>query len=157
MSFIFLFPKPDICIRVFLTFFQLQLQSSRMNTHYFLHLSADSCYYLGFIFTITSITIALTELPYLQERLADIATRFGVAMFTTVLGLAVRVVIVNFRPDVEDAARTVPDSLMDTANLFRVRLEDIVVQLGHLQDQVAAKSRKTVDDTHQFLEISLEY
>jgi ABC-type transporter Mla subunit MlaD len=45
---------------------------------------------------------------------------------------------------------------MDTANLFRVRLEDIVVQLGRLQDEVAAKSRKTVDDTHQILEKSME-
>ena len=40
--------------------------------------------------------------------------------------------------------------------MFRVRLEDTVVQLGHLQNEVTAKSRKTVDDTHRLLEKSIE-
>ena len=51
---------------------------------------ADSCYYLGFIFTITSIIFSLFDLPSIGSQLESIAVRFGAAMVSTVLGLGVR-------------------------------------------------------------------
>src|SRR5205085_699535 len=52
---------------------------------------ADSCYYLGFIFTITSIIFSLFDLPNIGTKMQDIAVRFGAAMVSTVAGLVVRV------------------------------------------------------------------
>ncbi|HBO4518639.1 TPA: hypothetical protein L4U64_005188, partial [Pseudomonas aeruginosa] len=63
---------------------------------------ADSCYYLGFIFTIASIIFSLFDLPNIGTDLTIIAVRFGAAMVSTVLGLAVRVTLVSFRPSTED-------------------------------------------------------
>ena len=45
---------------------------------------ADTCYYLGFIFTITSIIFSLLELPSIGTKIQDIAVRFGAAMVSTV-------------------------------------------------------------------------
>ncbi|GHT85651.1 hypothetical protein AGMMS49543_17400 [Betaproteobacteria bacterium] len=64
---------------------------------------ADSCYYLGFIFTISSIIFGLFDLPQIGAKMSEIAVRFGAAMVTTVAGLVVRVYLVNFRADLNDA------------------------------------------------------
>jgi low affinity Fe/Cu permease len=64
---------------------------------------ADSCYYLGFIFTISSIIFGLFDLPQIGAKMSEIAVRFGAAMVTTVAGLVVRVYLVNFRADFNDA------------------------------------------------------
>ena len=60
---------------------------------------ADSCYYLGFLFTIISIVVSLIDMGVKREQLQfdDITLRFGVAMASTALGLAVRVYLVNFK------------------------------------------------------------
>lgn len=45
---------------------------------------ADTCYYLGFIFTITSIIFSLFDLPSIGTKLQEIAVRFGAAMVSDV-------------------------------------------------------------------------
>lgn len=76
---------------------------------------ADSCYYLGFIFTIASIIFSLIDLPNIGTNLTDISVRFGAAMVSTVLGLFVRVSLVSFRPSSEDAIRNVEDQVLDAS------------------------------------------
>src|SRR6266853_1721976 len=53
----------------------------------------DSCYYLGFIFTISSIAFSLFDVPQLDQagKLKDIAVRFGAAMVSTFFGIIVRI------------------------------------------------------------------
>ena len=84
----------------------------------------DSCYYLGFIFTISSIAASLLDVPLLdqQGKLKDIAVRFGAAMVSTFLGFMVRAFVAGFKTDSEDAIRTLEDRLIATAELFRTRL-----------------------------------
>ena len=57
----------------------------------------DSCYYLGFLFTVASLIIALLDIGIKGElTVADVAIRFGAAMVTTLLGMAIRVWLVTF-------------------------------------------------------------
>ncbi len=56
----------------------------------------DSAYYLGFLFTIASIILALMDLSRTEFAVGDVATRFAVAMLTTLLGMAIRVYFVTF-------------------------------------------------------------
>lgn len=84
---------------------------------------ADSCYYLGFIFTISSIIVCLFDLPNIAGQLTEIAIRFGAAMVSTVLGLTARVYLVNFRKDVYDITRSVEDDLLMAAKKLRTQLE----------------------------------
>lgn len=76
---------------------------------------ADSCYYLGFIFTIVSIIFCLFDLPNIGNDLTSIAVRFGAAMVSTVLGLFVRVLLVSFRPSTDDALSNVEDQVIDAS------------------------------------------
>ncbi len=75
---------------------------------------ADSCYYLGFIFTIASIVFSLLKIGP-DQNMNDIAMLFGAAMASTVLGVFVRVWLVSFRPNAEDAIQMVEDQVLDAS------------------------------------------
>jgi archaellum component FlaC len=106
---------------------------------------ADSCYYLGFIFTITSIIFALFDLPNIGTRIEEIAVRFGAAMLSTVLGLVVRVYLVSFKADVSDAIRSAEDELIYAIQRFREQLSMSVEGLRDFQGQVDKASSETVE------------
>lgn len=106
---------------------------------------ADSCYYLGFIFTITSIVFSLFDLPSIGERIQDIAVRFGAAMVSTVAGLVVRVYLVSFRPDSSDALKDAEDAVLEAAQKFREQLVMAYEKLGDFQSQVTAAAQTSVE------------
>lgn len=106
---------------------------------------ADSCYYLGFIFTITSIVFSLFDLPQIGERIQDIAVRFGAAMVSTVFGLVVRVYLVSFRPDATDALKNAEDAVLEAAQKFREHLIMAYEKLGDFQSQVTSATQTSVE------------
>jgi hypothetical protein len=106
---------------------------------------ADSCYYLGFIFTITSIVFSLFDLPNIGERIQDIAVRFGAAMVSTVAGLIVRVYLVSFRPDSSDALQDAEDAVLEAAQKFREQLLMAYEKLGDFQSQVTTATQTSVE------------
>lgn len=106
---------------------------------------ADSCYYLGFIFTITSIVFSLFDLPSIGERIQDIAVRFGAAMVSTVAGLIVRVYLVSFRPDSSDALKDAEDAVLEAAQKFREQLVMAYEKFGDFQAQVTKATEASVE------------
>jgi hypothetical protein len=115
---------------------------------------ADSCYYLGFIFTISSIIVSLFDLPALQSggKLEDIAVRFAAAMVSTVIGLIVRVYLVSFRKDIGDITRAIEDDLIEAEKAFRTHLGSAVDKLREFNAAVDESARAVVSR----LEISIE-
>jgi len=106
---------------------------------------ADSAYYLGFIFTITSIIFSLFDLPNIGTRIQDIAVRFGAAMVSTVLGLGVRVYLVSFRADVSDAIRDAEDALLGATRTFTERLTMSLERLQDFESRVDLAARSSVE------------
>lgn len=107
---------------------------------------ADSCYYLGFIFTIVSIVVCLFDIPKMSTGggLQDIATRFAAAMISTVLGMAVRVYLVSFRKDASDAMQDVEQALIDTTRLFTAQLQENLKTLQSFEQQVVSAGQSSV-------------
>lgn len=106
---------------------------------------ADSAYYLGFIFTITSIIFSLFDLPNIGTRIQDIAVRFGAAMVSTVFGLFVRVYLVSFRADVVDAMRNAEDALLGATQTFTERLTMALERLQDFESRVDLATRASVE------------
>lgn len=105
---------------------------------------ADSCYYLGFIFTIASIIFSLFDLPNIGTDLTTIAVRFGAAMVSTVLGLAVRVTLVSFRPSTEDALRNVEDQVIDASRKLADELQKSLERVVDFRADVMRATDETV-------------
>lgn len=106
---------------------------------------ADTCYYLGFIFTITSIIFSLFDLPNIGTRIQDIAVRFGAAMVSTVLGLGVRVYLVSFRQDINDAIKDAEDAVLDATRKFTEQLTIALERLRDFESQVDSAAKSTVE------------
>jgi hypothetical protein len=81
----------------------------------------DNCYYLGFIFTLASMSAALLQLT----RGADIDAllgSFGIALFTTIVGVAGRVLFVQLRSEIDDIEATVRRNLLAASNDLKGQL-----------------------------------
>lgn len=116
---------------------------------------ADSCYYLGFIFTLSSIVVALLDIPSLGTKLDEISIRFGAAMVSTVCGLIVRVYLVNFRTDFQDTISHAEDHLLASVERFQVHLEHTVEKLREFQTQVCDVSRSAAVQAELALQESM--
>lgn len=106
---------------------------------------ADSCYYLGFIFTIASISVALIDLPNIGTNIQDIAVRFGAAMLSTVLGLSVRVAMVTFRKDLGDAIHNAEEGVVEASLRFRDQLGAALDRLNAFETAVDQSARLSVE------------
>ncbi len=68
----------------------------------------DNCYYLGFLFTLTALSIALYDFRGLDVNISTIVSNFGVALASTILGVLLRVLLSQMREDpieVEEQSR----------------------------------------------------
>jgi hypothetical protein len=106
---------------------------------------ADSCYYLGFIFTIASIVASLFQLEQIGENLSAIAGRFGAAMVSTVVGIGVRVYLIGFRRDAGDALRNAEEGVLQASDRFRDAMEVAVQQMQDFRSDIDLASRQTVE------------
>lgn len=65
----------------------------------------DNCYYLGFLFTLTSLAVTLYQVAdpppgaSQAEMLPSIISGFGVALSSTIVGVFLRVLMMQMRPD----------------------------------------------------------
>jgi hypothetical protein len=106
---------------------------------------ADTCYYLGFIFTITSIIFCLFDLPNIGTKIQEIAVRFGAAMVSTVFGLAVRVYLISFRRDVTDSMKDAEDAVLDATQKFAEQLTIAKERLQQFELDVDAAAKSSVE------------
>jgi hypothetical protein len=107
---------------------------------------ADSCYYIGFIFTIVTIIMCLFDVPKMTAGagMFEIAVRFGSAMVSTVFGMIVRVYLVGFKKDATDAVKDVEAALVETTRGFTLQLQDTIHTLQGFQAQVFDASKASV-------------
>ena len=109
---------------------------------------ADSCYYLGFLFTITSIILCLFDLPTIGMNIQSIAVRFGAAMVSTVLGLGVRIYLIGFRKDASDALHDVESSVIEISGRLREQLLLSFEKLRDFEGQVASAAQASIERTN---------
>ena len=88
---------------------------------------ADSVYYLGFLFTICALIISLIDLgdslASADDTFEGLVWRFGLALVTTVLGLAIRVYLAGFHDKLEDSLITSEKALARSARQMRKQLQ----------------------------------
>jgi len=81
----------------------------------------DNFYYMGFIFTLASMSAALIQLKG-GEDVGALIGSFGIALVSTILGIAGRVTFVQMRTEVEDIEERVRQDLLSAANELRGQL-----------------------------------
>ncbi|MCY4463550.1 MAG: hypothetical protein OXC26_24625 [Albidovulum sp.] len=114
----------------------------------------DNCYYLGFLFTLTSLAVTLYQLGGLESAnvLRDIIAGFGVALSSTIVGVALRVWFFQFRSGLIARDRETRIALHKAAREFRASLTT------SLQDmkRFSTESTQLASERNQRIESSTE-
>lgn len=86
--------------------------------------AGDNCYYLGLIFTLTSLAHAIFTFDPANTA-TTIVQGFGVALATTIFGLVLRVFFNQSRVDLFEIEETARLELSEAANELRIQLHDL--------------------------------
>ena len=109
---------------------------------------ADSVYYLGFLFTLVTLAFALiflaTSADWEQVPLAQLIARFGLALGTTIVGLAIRVAWVNTLKSMHDARTNSEQALVMAADDFRLQLQASTEAFQTLNETYMEEMQKSV-------------
>jgi methyl-accepting chemotaxis protein len=81
----------------------------------------DNFYYLGFIFTLGSMSAALIQLRN-NPNIEAILGSFGIALFTTIVGVAGRVLFTQMRTEIDEVEALVRRDVLEAANNLKAQL-----------------------------------
>lgn len=106
----------------------------------------DNIYYLGFLFTLVSLAYSLYVYTPDGAGAALIITNFGIAIFTTIFGLAGRVMFNQMREDPVEYEREARYSLADASRELRAQLFDIANQMNTFKRALVQMAQEGVTD-----------
>jgi hypothetical protein len=81
----------------------------------------DNFYYLGFIYTLASMAAALIQLRE-SIQIEPILGSFGIALITTIVGVAGRVMLVQMRSEIDDVEEQTRRDLLNASKDLRAQL-----------------------------------
>ncbi len=103
--------------------------------------TGDNLYYMGFLFTLTSLGVALYQ--FSSEGSAEqIVRAFGVAIASTIAGIAFRVLFAQMRRDPIEVERNARVELAEAARRVRRELDATVIELSNFRRHTI----QTLDD-----------
>jgi hypothetical protein len=108
--------------------------------------AGDNLYYMGFLFTLTSLSVSLYQFNA-SGAAEEIVKNFGIAIGSTITGIALRVFFNQMRQDPVEVERLARLELAEAARRVRRELDSTVVEFGYVRrsaQQAAADSFSAV-------------
>jgi hypothetical protein len=116
--------------------------------------AGDNAYYLGLLFTLISMAMALWEfgsiinsgeIGTVQESGArKIIANFGVALASTIMGIFLRVILHQMRVDPADVEGMTRIELAEASTRVRASLDSISHDMGRFYDEVKQRTADTI-------------
>lgn len=104
----------------------------------------DNFYYLGFLFTLASLSAALIQLQK-GALINDLLGSFGIALFTTIVGVAGRVLFVQMRGDLEEVEDQVRQDLLLASSDLRAQLALALTEFETFHTGVRQAAQLSID------------
>ena len=92
-------------------------------------IAADNVYYLGFLYTLTSLAVAISV-----DEPETILANFGVAIVSTLIGIAARVGLNQLRVDPTDIEEATRLELSDATRRVRSEIDETVQQIANFRN-----------------------
>ncbi len=92
-------------------------------------IAADNVYYLGFLYTLTSLAVAISV-----DKPETILANFGVAIVSTLIGIAARVGLNQLRVDPNEIEEATRLELSDATRRVRAEMDETVLQISSFRD-----------------------
>ena len=101
--------------------------------------AGDNCYYLGFLFTLSSLAVTLYRVNVVsgvseaqQFDIAEVISGFGVALTSTIVGVLLRVLFFQMRPDFVVADKEARTELSKGVKDFKKQLSAVSRDLSQI-------------------------
>ncbi|MFK4771347.1 methyl-accepting chemotaxis protein [Rhizobium sp. ZW T2_16] len=91
--------------------------------------AGDNLYYMGFVFTLTSLGISLYKFTG-QASIEDVVRNFGIAIISTIMGIALRIFFNQMRRDPVDIERAVRHELAEMTRRVRSELDSSAMEFS---------------------------
>jgi len=112
--------------------------------------AGDNLYYLGFLYTLTSLAYSLFEFSGTDAVATSIITNFGIAIWTTITGLALRVLFSQMRTDPVETEHLARVELADASRHLRTELDDAAREFSMFRrslQQMTIEAFKELEET----------
>ena len=115
----------------------------------------DNAYYLGFVLTLTSLAYTLWELGQHTtnpDLINDVIAGFGIALSSTIVGVVVRVILLQYRVDLVARDREARLQLNEAMQQFHLQIENLVRGMKYLGTEMV----QTLEEHHKLVAQSYE-
>ena len=116
----------------------------------------DSVYYLGFLLTLFALMLTLFDLKGSDALIENIMPKFGVALITTLLGLAVRVFVTAFDVSHEDTQDITEKNLSEASVQLKTQLNIANETFSSAINSLSEELRTTLESHSNQLSIFLK-
>jgi len=120
----------------------------------------DNSYYLGFLYTLSSLSYALWNFSRGDGSPEDIIGSFGVGLWSTIIGIALRVFFAQIRQDPHDIEKETRAKIAETASMLTSELHRASLAFNSytlsLQQSVEEAFQKNSDSMNDSFAHSLE-
>ncbi len=107
--------------------------------------SGDNLYYMGFLFTLTSLAVSLYQ--FSASGLAEqIVQNFGIAIASTIAGIALRIFFNQMRRDPVEVEHTARLELAEASRKVRHELEGTVIEFSHFRRATQQSITEALDE-----------
>lgn len=108
----------------------------------------DNLYYLGFLFTLVSLSFTLWQFNSISSsgNIDFVISNFGVALATTICGLALRVLFNQMREDPVVYEREARMELAEAASAVKAQLDDVAIRMADFMRRVTQQMEEGVSD-----------
>ena len=118
---------------------------------------ADSTYFLGFLFTLTSIAASLINLGDVNDQtITKVVSMFGFALSTTIIGLLTKILLENLKPSVSDLSDNTYNEFERTVSRFDLQLGSSADKFKSFEKLVLEQLGKHVEKITKQLDVIVE-
>ena len=108
--------------------------------------SGDNLYYMGFLFTLTSLAVSLYQFRTDQGTADQIVQNFGIAIASTIAGIALRIFFNQMRRDPIEVEQTARLELADAARKVKRELESTVLEFSYFRRATQQSLAEAVEE-----------
>lgn len=108
--------------------------------------AADNLYYLGFLYTLTSLAYSLYLFSQDQGGTTAIISNFGIALMTTIVGLALRVLFSQLREDPLEFEREARHDLSEAVQHLKTELDQSALEFSSFRRALQQTLQEGMDE-----------
>lgn len=107
---------------------------------------ADSVYFLGFLFTLIALVLSLVSYGSGDGSAMGLEARFATALVTTIVGLVIRIMLVNLGPNAEEDLEKSRRAFQRSSQALRVNLEELTTLTVVMSKEYETVVGKSIGD-----------